>query len=92
MLRLEHGGKRGAGRDGGREESRRTSWKKEGRRAGGDGNTGLGSRRPLMRLTLFACTHMQNTMRGLVEGVAMFFPCKLCSTDFTEQIKESPPR
>ena len=33
----------------------------------------------------------QQKMTGLMEGVAMFFPCKICSKDFTKAIKESPP-
>lgn len=31
-------------------------------------------------------------MRGLIEGVAMFFPCKTCSKDFSESIRQSPPK
>lgn len=30
----------------------------------------------------------QEKMRGLIEGVAMFFPCKTCSKDFTESIRQ----
>lgn len=33
----------------------------------------------------------QDKMTGLIEGIAMFFPCKMCSTDFTESIRRSPP-
>jgi hypothetical protein len=37
-------------------------------------------------------THIEYHVEGLMEGIAMFFPCKTCSHDFTEQIKECPPR
>lgn len=30
-------------------------------------------------------------MVGFIEGVAMFFPCKMCSKDFTDSIRIPPP-
>lgn len=30
-------------------------------------------------------------MVGFIEGVASLFPCKMCSKDFTENIRKTPP-
>lgn len=32
----------------------------------------------------------QATMVGFIEGIAAFFPCKMCSKDFNESICKSP--
>lgn len=39
-----------------------------------------------------APTHEQQAkMVGLIERIAAFFPCKMCSKGFTESIRKSPP-
>lgn len=31
-------------------------------------------------------------MKGLIDGIAEFYPCPTCAIDFREKIKQSPPK